>query len=396
MSRIATVAGLAVLAAAGALFAAASSQRPLDRDRLLETLGNADELDIAFSYAPATGLLAFSNDSGTPALSLFDVRRRSRKRLPIEGGWTRRPVLAPDGHFIVYHQLDVVRRSWEHDLSLFDVQTESVRRLRATGDNDFVSRVAFAPDSRSLVYELVHRLGEHQWLDELRRIDLTTFADTRLFMQSEVTARAPAFTADGRSLYFVSGPCLRHIDSNDGRELDRACVDGAVWPSSMPEWPAVHPDGRWVAFPVELHGCTHIAVVDTATHSAHVTDEHECATRPVWIAGATPQLAYIQQRADGSRIPRWRALWRGQLARLRFPATASPTISRRRRTASCWRSWVRPRCRARWCSCRPGWCAGAALHAAVGSGADADRPTTISSLRASPRRSRGSGARLPR
>ena len=308
IAAIAAFAAAASLVAAGLLFAAGTSRRPLTRAQTLDQLGRAEELDVSFGYAPEKGLIAVSNDSGKPALSLFDVRRRSRTRLPLEGVWTRRPVLSPDGNLIVYHQLDVVRRSWEHDLSLFDVRTESVRSLRQTGDDDFVSRAAFSPDSRVLVYELVHRLGEHQWQEELRRVDLDTFVETRLFLQREVTARAPAFTPDGRSLYFVSGPCLRHIDSRDGHELDRACVEGAVWPSSMPEWPAVHPGGRWVAFPVELRGCTRIAIVDNDSHVARVADEHECATRPVWIGGATPRLAYIEQRPDGSRVPRWRAL----------------------------------------------------------------------------------------
>lgn len=265
-------------------------------------MAGVSELDVAWSYAPASGLLAVARDSGEPGLILVDTRGHEAPReLPTNAFWPRHPALSPDGRWLAYHEFQRGSWSWEKRLFLLDQQTQRTRILVEASDDDFVGQVAFSPNGKWLVYELVHK--RPSWQNELRIVDLATLTNRSLFFDGHTEAHAPAWTPDSRALFVASGPCLRRIDAASGTISEVACVDGARGIDGYQQPPAVSPDGSEVAFAVDLGECPQIFVIDSAARRT-IDRIAGCGMRPVWLPGRERHIAYISSLGNGSRVPR--------------------------------------------------------------------------------------------
>jgi len=297
----------ASLIAAVTLLRARVGRTEAARTALLGEIATSTELDTSFAFAPAEGLIAVGTDSGDPGLVLV-LKSGGTRRLPLASAWVRQPTLSADGRWLAYHELDVMRRSAEHRLDVMELASERPRLVRETGDDDFVARASFSPNGALLVYELVHRLGDEKWQDELRLYELGTGADRSLYRKPDIPARAPAWRPDGRSVIFLSGNCLREIDIATARERALPCVPGMTPPATPPDPPSISSDGKVAAYALERGGCPHVVVSDLEPNgTARPIAPNECANHPVWVAG-TRRIAFVLQQPDGSRSPKVRTL----------------------------------------------------------------------------------------
>ncbi|HLT47013.1 MAG TPA: hypothetical protein VK002_07280, partial [Rubricoccaceae bacterium] len=170
-----------------------------DAIRFIESAGTWSPDGRQFAYVVFAG--------GDNEIALLDVESRDVvRRIAVRGlGALSDPAWSPDGRHIAFTGL----KGGIADLYLVDLETETVRQL--TNDRYTDLQAAWSPDGARLAFVTDRGPGTD--------FEALTFAPTRLafydLATGDVTVRTvfegskhvnPAFSPDGRSLYFLSNP----------------------------------------------------------------------------------------------------------------------------------------------------------------------------------------------
>ncbi len=107
-------------------------------------------------------------------------------------------VPSPDGHWLAYHDKD-------QQLWLFDTRTHRDTRIAQSMEGDF-SGLTWSPDSQWLAY-VETAANQYDQIKVLRAVTGETHAITTDYYDSE----SPAWSADGKWLYFLSDRMLRTV-----------------------------------------------------------------------------------------------------------------------------------------------------------------------------------------
>ena len=222
------------------------------------------------------------------------------------------PTWSPNGKQIAYVSFESRKPVvYVHDLAT------GKRRLVANfkGSN---SAPAWAPDGKSLAVTLTQE-GESQ----IYILDLLGASPPKRIMRSESIDTEAKFSADGKTLYFVSdrggSPQIYRMSIDDGR-VDRVTFDGSYNIS-----PAVSSDGKWMAFVSRIKGEFKLKVMEIAIGTSNtltdtVADESPCfAPNSRMIMYATQigdEEALMTSNIDGTVKTRLA----GSLGKIREPA----------------------------------------------------------------------------
>lgn len=175
-----------------------------DRDAHFESLRF---IESAGAWSPDSQRLAFITFSrGDNFLSIVDVESRRTEHIPVPGleaiinvAWS------PDGHTIAL----AGQTTGVSDLFLYDLDSKQVRRL--TSDKYADLQPAFSPDGKTIAF--VSDRGTETLLEQLRFTDMRLATiDVASGQIRELQAFPgakhinPQWSADGRSLYFISNP----------------------------------------------------------------------------------------------------------------------------------------------------------------------------------------------
>lgn len=165
---------------------------------------------------------------------ILDLESGARTPLPVLNNAAS---FSPDGRKLVsafYTGHPVL----ETEIVEYDLESQTMRLLSPASGGDWLP--TYAPDGRSVVFNSF-RHGQ----SELYRVDLETLRTTRLTEDPAYDAQATV-AADGETVLFH-----RQIGEGDFAVARRA-ADGTVtlltdWPGEE-SYPALSPDGRWIAF----------------------------------------------------------------------------------------------------------------------------------------------------
>ncbi len=177
-----------VFAARGELF------RVAGKDRDITNLSHTpDAREIAVTLSPDGKTLAFLSDaSGEYEIYTQPLAGGAAKRVTHDGGiWRFAPEWSPDGRHIAY--ADKQQR-----LRIVEVATGRTREVDASR-NDDITEYTWSPDGQWLAYTLTADT-------QLTRIGLYSLQDGTRTPATEETSPAsnPAFSPDGKRLYFLS------------------------------------------------------------------------------------------------------------------------------------------------------------------------------------------------
>ena len=284
------------------------------------------------SFSPDGRYAYFSTHEGEevgPYLGQYQILRLDRRtgereRITSRAGGALRPIVSPDGRYLVYAS----RRDAETGLRIRDLTTQRDEWLAAPVERDnqqgyAVADVfpgyAFTPDSRSVVYTA----GGH-----IQRVDIRSKAVTQIPFTARVEqSLAPRLSFNNR---IHDGPlAVRQLQtvrrSPDGRLLAFTAL-AQLWVSdtlgraqrltegSQREYhPAISPDGRWIAYTTwsDSVGGQLWRVSASGGKPVPLTSVAGFYTSPIWtpdgdriVYSAGPVLQGFDQR-EGVRELRW-------------------------------------------------------------------------------------------
>lgn len=152
-------------------------------------------------------------------------------------GPVEHPVVSPDGKWMVFES----KRDGNWELYLASINGSDARRLTESAGAD--TQPAWSPDGNQIAFTSLR--GGRPGIYIMDRVGNNVRA-----VETGAPAQLAAWSADGMSLFFVSGGDdrneLRRIDLETGRTQTLARPTGA---SGGRIWhPTASPDGRWVAF----------------------------------------------------------------------------------------------------------------------------------------------------
>jgi WD40 repeat protein len=179
---------------------------------------------LAFA-ADGKSLISFGGDR---TLRFWDVvtGRLLRERALPNGDQARNAVLSPAGRLLAFQDFESMEA-----LYLWDVGRNE-RRYQVSVGLDYQLRIAFSPDSKTLV--TAHENGE------LRAWDLTTGKD-RLLGKQKREALSLSFSADGTLMTLSWEPVLRFWDLKAGKQRSQIAIPEDIVGAT------VSADGRTVA-----------------------------------------------------------------------------------------------------------------------------------------------------
>lgn len=193
------------------------------------------------------------------------------------------PSWAPSGAQLAYVSFESRKPViYVHDLAT------GKRRLVANfkGSN---SAPAWAPDGKSLAATLSREGGS-----QLFMIDAAGGGEPKRLAQSNSIDTEPTFTADGKSIYFVSdrggAPQIYRMSATGGNP-ERVTFTGTYNIS-----PALSPDGKWLAYISRISGAFKLHVMDLASGVANSISDTSADENPSFSPNSRLVIYATQQQ----------------------------------------------------------------------------------------------------
>ncbi|MEX2399290.1 MAG: hypothetical protein WD423_00870 [Rhodothermales bacterium] len=229
------------------------------------------------TWHPAGKQLVYARTKTTPEgfrysdLYRFDLEAEEEMRLTHEAR-AFSPAYGPDGTRIAF----TGQSDGTTNLFLFEVETESVRRLTSFDDGTQIADPAWHPEGRWIY---VSRSGERA--RDLYRVDVESGAMEPVLV-TEADERSPAFDADGSALHYASDrsgifnlyrmPAGREGDASeiaaDGHERLTDVIGGAFMPD-------VSQDGRLAFARFDWDGYKIVVLDDPTALPGHPATSYE-------------------------------------------------------------------------------------------------------------------------
>lgn len=276
---------------------------PRDMDSL-NSFGSGDELDSRIAADSVSGSVVFAHDSGKGGLYLV-TNGQPATTTPIANPlkWPKEPSISPGGRYVTYIDSDPESLLIGRTLYLTDTTTGKFRVIARGTTSHRVGQVAFSPDGKYLLYELIH-MGKSFDIDEFKRVDLTTFQETSLLKSGEGSARAPAFSRDGRTLFYWNQQCLMRVDLSTHKRATQACLpEGArIWPTHQGEPPALSFDEKRIVVSALSQECPRLYIAEKDEKKFQPLSEDECGYTPHFVGEKGDTVSYVHLPLDGSRV----------------------------------------------------------------------------------------------
>jgi TolB protein len=194
------------------------------------------------------------------------------------------PAWSPDGLQLAYVSFEARKPT----IYVHEVATGK-RRLVANfkGSN---SAPAWSPDGKTLALTLSRDGGS-----QLNLLNLSApGSEPRRIAQSSSIDTEPAFTADGRSIYFVS-------DRGGSPQIYKVPVAGGspervTFSGSYNISPALSPDGRWLAYVSRISGAFKLHVMELASGTATAITDTVADERPSFSPNSKMLIYATQQQ----------------------------------------------------------------------------------------------------
>ncbi len=194
------------------------------------------------------------------------------------------PAWSPNGKQLAYVSFEARKPTiYVHEVA------SGKRRLVANfkGSN---SAPAWSPDGKTLAVTLSRDGGS-----QLNLLDLSAVgSETRRIAQSGSIDTEPAFTADGRTIYFVSdrggSPQIYRV-SQAGGNPERVTFTGSYNIS-----PALSPDGRWLAYISRVSGAFKLHVMELSSGSSSAITDTIADERPSFSPNSRMLIYATQQQ----------------------------------------------------------------------------------------------------
>ncbi|WP_233505745.1 Tol-Pal system beta propeller repeat protein TolB [Rhodoferax lacus] len=194
------------------------------------------------------------------------------------------PAWSPNGRQLAYVSYEARKPT----IYVHEVATGK-RRLVANfkGNN---SAPAWSPDGKTLALALSRDGGT-----QLNLLDVSTAgSEPRRIAQSASIDTEPVFTADGRSIYFVS-------DRGGSPQIYRVSVSGGspervTFSGNYNTSPALSPDGRWLAYVSRVGGAFKLYVMDLASGTANGITDTVADERPSFSPNSRMLIYATQQQ----------------------------------------------------------------------------------------------------
>ena len=260
--RLAFLSDITGIAQVWAADVPAPGEPPLWPDQL--TFDSERVVWLRTSPAPGDSRVFYARDqSGSEKLQLFVLDPDTGQETALTAGYENAMHLPGDVSHDGTHVLYAANR---RDPGLFDLYEQPVDGpARLVWQNDqpgFVSAV-YAPDGSQAVVRLMISSFEHV----LIAIDLVTGAARPLTPDSTAGAgpvryETPYYSADGRALYMLTDR------ESDFMLLERLDLSTLAWETLVaPGWDIEgilpSPDGRWLAYAVNVDGVSDLYIYDT-------------------------------------------------------------------------------------------------------------------------------------
>ena len=260
--------------------------------KLLDGVGSFDAEGAGYFALSATGTMVMRPEPAPPRRAIvWADRTGAATEIPLEhrSYWT--PRLSPDAtRFAV-----VVDERGRRDIWIYRFDTKAFTPLTFEGDN---WSPAWSPDGTRIAY-LSRRDGARRLMSQ--PLDGNGGAETLL--TSETDDLLPgAWSVDGQSLLFVDQPATSDSSLSVLPIRSRRAERLSAVPVRS-NWPALSPDGRWVAFVMFPSGLTNrpSIYVTSFPGPGPIRPLVEAAGQPVWSRdGAT--LFYRSRRGDSSAV----------------------------------------------------------------------------------------------
>jgi TolB protein len=194
------------------------------------------------------------------------------------------PAWSPNGKQLAYVSFEARKPTiYVHDVA------SGKRRLVANfkGSN---SAPAWSPDGKTLALTLSRDGGS-----QLNLLDVSvTGSEPRRIAQSASIDTEPAFTADGRTIYFVSdrggSPQIYRVGLTGGNP-ERVTFTGNYNIS-----PSLSPDGRWLAYISRVSGAFKLHVMELSSGSATAITDTIADERPSFSPNSRMLIYATQQQ----------------------------------------------------------------------------------------------------
>ncbi len=194
------------------------------------------------------------------------------------------PAWSPNGKQLAYVSFEARKPT----IYVHDVATGK-RRLVANfkGSN---SAPAWSPDGKTLAITLSRDGGS-----QLNLLDVSVVgSEPRRIAQSSSIDTEPVFTADGRSIYFVSdrggSPQIYRVGLSGGNP-ERVTFSGSYNIS-----PALSPDGRWLAYISRINGAFKLQVMELSSGSINAITDTIADERPSFSPNSRMLIYSTQQQ----------------------------------------------------------------------------------------------------
>ncbi len=176
------------------------------------------------AWSPDSSTLAFLSDAGSPGqkqLYLYDIARRSARRLTQVVGYLATPLWSRDGRSVAVLFTEnssrvagplsagarvtgvVDAQVFEQRIAVVDVATGALRQVSPA--DLYVYEYDWSPDGRNFAATAAHGSGDNNWyVAQLYVIDAAA-GGARSILKTALQIAAPKWSPDGRSIAYIGG-----------------------------------------------------------------------------------------------------------------------------------------------------------------------------------------------